>query len=150
MTPERLGLERLDPEDREFLEAFDRCEITAREFGHRAHVRLAYILLTLYAPDAARAEMKSGLERLLAHLGAPASKYHETLTTAWTLAVHHFMQITPHASSFEEFATSAPRLFEQEIMQTHYTIERLMSDDARRDFVEPDVQAIPRHTSTIQ
>lgn len=139
-------MSQLDPADREFLEAFERCEVRPAEFDHRAHVRLAYIYLTLHRPEIALHAMRSGLQRLLEHLGAPASKYHETITSAWLLAVHHFMQTTPAAGSFDEFAARAPRLFEKEIMQTHYTLDLLMSEQARRDFVEPDLQPIPRHS----
>jgi hypothetical protein len=36
-------------------------------------------------------------------------------------------------------------LFQQEIMHTHYTPALLMSEKARRQFFEPDLQPIPRH-----
>ncbi len=69
--------------------------------------------------------MRRGLQRLLAEVGAPASKYHERLTAAWLLAVNHFMQMTGPTHRFEQFAGSAGPLFDQEIMQTHYTRELL-------------------------
>jgi hypothetical protein len=81
----------LSPADRRFLEAFENCELSAAEFHHREHLRLAYLYCSLQPADAALAAMRRGLQRFLAHVGAPASKYHETMTAAWLLAVQHFM-----------------------------------------------------------
>jgi hypothetical protein len=148
MTDSDGGMRRtLYRSDREFLEAFERCELPPATFHHRDHVRLAYIYLTLHEPDAALEMMRSGLHRFLVHAGAPASKYHETITRAWLLAVEHFMRAAGPTDSFEQFAASASPLFAPGAMETHYTPELLSSDTARRRFVEPDLQPIPRHTS---
>ena len=142
------GMRRaLDGSDREFLKAFERCELAPGDFHHRDHVRLAYIYLTLHEPDAALDTMRSGLHRFLVHAGAPPSKYHETITRAWLLAVEHFMRAAGPTDSFEQFAASAQPLFTAGAMETHYTRELLSSDAARQRFVEPDLQPIPRHTS---
>ena len=133
----------LDASDEEFLKAFERCEIAPEDFHHRDHVRLAYIYLTRHDADAALTKMRSSLHRFLAHVGAPPTKYHETITRAWLLAVEHFMRETAPTGSFEQFASAAPRLFVPDAMETHYTPELLWSDDARARFVEPDLQPIP-------
>ena len=138
-------MNRLAFEDHRFLQAFQRCELSAGEFHHREHLRVAYIYLTLHQPEVALDVMRRGLQRFLAHVGAPTSKYHETMTAAWLLAVHHFMQVIGTTSRFDEFAESADVLFDQQIMQTHYTAALMMSDFARGRFVEPDLQPIPRH-----
>jgi hypothetical protein len=143
----RVTTGRLAAADRRFLQAFERCDIAAAAFHHPEHLRLAYIYLSLHPTAAALETMRSGLQRLLAHLGAPASKYHETLTAAWLLAVNHFMQMTGPTGSFDQFAGRAGRLFDQRIMQTHYTRELLFSDAARTGFVEPDLQPIPRYSA---
>ena len=139
----RRSREELDASDRAFLDAFESCEIPAAEFRHCDHLRLAFIYLTLHDLDTALHLMRSGLQRFLAHLGAPASKYHETITRAWMLAVEHFTEEAGPTASFEEFAASSPRLFAPGAMETHYTPERLWSDEARQRFVEPDLQPIP-------
>ena len=92
--------------------------------------------------------MELGLQRLLAHLGAPASKYHQTLTQAWLLAVHHFMHRTGPTRDFDEFVEAGGgRLLDKDIMGTHYSQDLLWSEQARRQFVEPDLQQIPRHSA---
>ena len=133
--------------DRRFLEAFERCELSEREFRHREHVRLAYIYLRVHDAEAALDLLRTGLRRFLAHLGAPASVYHETLTHAWLLAVAHFMHRTGPTADFEQFAQAASRLFDKDVMHAHYTPELLMSDAARSGFVAPDRDPIPRHAA---
>ncbi len=133
----------IDASDREFLHAFERCDIAPENFRHRDHVRLAYVYLTQHDADTTLTEIRSGLQRFLAHAGAPPATYHETITRAWVLAVEHFMHETAPTSSFEQFAAAAPRLFAPGAMETHYTRERLWSDEARTRFVEPDLQRIP-------
>ena len=139
----RRTASKLDASDREFLAAFESCSLRPAEFRHRDHLRLAYIYLTLHELDAALSVMRTGLHRFLAHVGAPPSKYHETVTRAWLLAVEHFMREAAPTASFEEFAAAAPRLFAHDAMETHYTPELLWSDIARQRFVEPDLQPIP-------
>jgi hypothetical protein len=133
----------LDPSDRQFLDAFESCALSAAEFRHRDHVRLAYIYLTLNDADAALAAMRSGLQRFLAHVGAPASKYHETVTRAWLLAVEHFIREAGATASFQQFSAAAPRLFADGAMETHYTRELLWSEAARQQFIPPDLEPIP-------
>ena len=150
MNPEsmRRTAGELDQSDRQFLAAFESCALTPAEFRHRDHVRLAYIYLTLNDADTALQRMRSGLQRFLAHLGAPASKYHETVTRAWLLAVEHFMREAGETKTFEQFAAASPRLFADGAMETHYTRELLWSEAARQQFVPPDLQPIPPPAST--
>ena len=139
----RRTADELDPADRQFLDAFERCALSPEEFRHRDHVRLAYIYLSLTDADAALTTMRAGLHRFLAHVGAPPSKYHETVTGAWLLAVEHFMREAGPTKSFEDFAAASPRLFAVGAMETHYTRELLWSEAARQQFIPPDLQPIP-------
>ena len=74
----------------------------------------------------------------------PSSKYHETMTQAWVLAVRHFMDSTLGTSSALEFIDANPKLLDTEIMMTHYSKDVLFSDMARGSFVEPNLVPIPR------
>ncbi len=68
------------------------------------------------------------------------------MTQAWVLAVDYFMQKAAPArfDSFDAFIAADPRLLDPAIMLTHYSTERLFSDEARAGFVEPDPEEIPR------
>jgi hypothetical protein len=77
--------------------------------------------------------------------GIDPGKYHETLTRSWILAVRHFMDRAPAAASADAFIAANPMLLDSKIMLTHYSASVLFSPDARARFVEPDLEAIPRH-----
>ena len=137
----------MSEDDRRFLAAFEACAFAPGDFNHREHVRLAYACLCEEGgADAAHARVRAGLHAFIRHNGVPESKYHETMTQAWVLAVDYFMRKAAPASfdSFDDFIAADSRLLEPSIMLTHYSKERLFSDEARGAFVEPDVQKIPR------
>lgn len=135
----------LAAEDEAFLRAFEGCDIPPGQFDHPAHVRLAYSYLCGSNIDDAVARMKSALLAFLAHVGVSESKYHETITRAWVMAVAHFMAEGPPCDSAAAFIAAHPRLLDSRIMLTHYTAEVLFSPEARRGFIDPDIQSIPEH-----
>jgi hypothetical protein len=134
---------RESPADRAFIRAFEAGAVDPAAFDHRAHVRLAYGYLAVHGTERAVDAMRDGLRRFLAHHDLPASKYHETLTRAWVMAVRHFMERSPGSSSADAFIDANPELLDPAIMLTHYSAGRLFSDEARARYVEPDIQAIP-------
>jgi hypothetical protein len=136
---------RLSADDIEFRTLFESGEFPPGEFDHRAHLRLAYIYLAEYDTDAAYRSMRSALRSFLAHLGIDASKYHDTLTRAWVMAVRHFMEKTPAADSADAFIYQNPQMLDSKIMLSHYSAELLFSDEARARFMEPDLESIPEY-----
>lgn len=133
----------LTPDDLAFQSRFESGDLPPSAFDHRAHVRLAWIYLSQHDPDAAHRRMRSVLLAFLARNGIGAGKYHETLTRGWILAVRHFMDRTVEARSAEAFLEANPRLLDRDILLSHYSAERLLSDEARAAFVEPDLAPIP-------
>lgn len=135
----------MSDDDRRFRADFEACAIPPAVFDHRAHVRLAYTYLAEVDDEAALARMRAALLAFLRHNGVDPSKYHETMTRAWILAVRHFMEKSPACASADAFIASNPTLLDTKIMLTHYSAEVLFSDEARSRFVEPDLGEIPRH-----
>ncbi len=135
----------LSQDDLNFRAAFEAGAHAPADFSHRAHVRLAYVYLADCDVDLALERMRAALVTFLSHHNIPASKYHETLTRSWLLAVNHFMHRTPEASSADDFIARNAILLDSKIMLTHYSAGRLFSDEARADFIEPDLDPIPRH-----
>src|SRR5262245_61798454 len=136
---------KLSAGDERFRTEFEACTFPPAEFGHRAHVRLAYIYLAEHDTDTAHQLMRGALLGFLQHHGIDISKYHETITRAWILAVRHFMQTSPDCESSDDFIEKNPLLLDSKIMMTHYSAEVLFSDEARAKFVEPNLSPIPRH-----
>ena len=130
-------------EDRAFRSAFEACTIAPSQFNHEAHVRLAFIYLTEGDVDSAVQKMRDALLNFLQHNGVPLSKFHETLTRAWVLAVQHFMNRSTSTSA-ADFIAKNQQLLDSKIMLTHYSASVLFSTDARASFVEPNLDPIPR------
>lgn len=133
----------LSASDRSFRERFEACTIPPAEFDHRAHVRLAYVHLAEQNVDTAHERVREGLRKFLVHNRIDVSKYHETITRAWIMAVRLFMDRTDDTDSADGFIDRNPQILDARIMLTHYSAEVLFSDEARSRFVEPDLDPIP-------
>jgi hypothetical protein len=136
---------RASVDDRQFRIRFEKCEVRPADFDHRAHVSLAWTLLTDHDVDTACQLMRDGLQTFLRRNGIEPSKYHETMTRAWIMAVRHFMERTAESDSAASFIEQNPQLLDSKIMLTHYSVELLFSDEARARFVQPDRVPIPGH-----
>ena len=132
-------------EDRDFRRQLESLQWPPSEFNHRLHVRLAYIYLCDKTQEDAFHAMRDWTFRYLSHHEIDPAKYNETLTRAWMLAVRHFMARTPFSTSADDFIEKNPTILDSGIMMTHYSKCLLYSDKARRAFVEPDLDPIPRY-----
>jgi hypothetical protein len=135
----------LSQDDRRFQDSVEACTISLGEFTHRAHLRLAYVYLAQHDVDAALQMMRHAITRLLRHYQIDASKYHETLTRAWLMAVRHFMDRAGSTDCADDFLSKSVLLLDSTAMLTHYSKEALFSAAARVGFVEPDLVPIPQH-----
>ena len=129
--------------DKTFLADFEAGHVPPADFDHRAHVRLAYVLLCDLPLAKADARMTAALKRFLERNNVPPEKFHVTLTHAWLKAVQYFMTRSPSTESFDAFLECDDRLLDSKIMMTHYSKGHLFSETARLEFVEPDLSAIP-------
>ncbi len=132
-------------DDIRFRDDFESGRVTAADFHHREHLRLAFVSLCESSLSDAHDRMRSAIKMFLAENGVPGNKYHETLTKSWLKAVKHFSIRAGNVRSFEQFLRADDRLLNVEIMLTHYSRARLFSELARKQFVEPDLQAIPEY-----
>jgi limonene-1,2-epoxide hydrolase len=139
---------QLSDEDVALRAAFESGALPPADFTHRAHVALAYVYLAPGDVEGAIEDMRRGLAAYLRHHGIDPAKYHETLTRAWVLAVWHFMSRSGPLGSSADLIARNPVLLDSRIMLTHYSAARLFSDEARSNFVEPDLDPIPRHAGT--
>jgi hypothetical protein len=135
----------ISEDDTLFQRTFEALEVAPSAFDHAAHVRLAYVYLCQYPAAEAAERMKSSLLAFVDHVGVGRSKFHETITQAWILAVRHFMELSPDSASAAEFLAANPRLLDARIMLRHYSAELLFSHEARAAYVPPDIAPIPEH-----
>lgn len=106
---------------------------------------MAYVYLADHDDESATTLLRKSLLNFLERHGIAPSKYHETMTRAWLLAVRHFMESSGSTSSADQFIEENRVLLDSRIMMRHYSADLLFSERARAEFVEPDVEAIPRY-----
>ncbi len=133
----------ISKDDREFLSQVESCQLPVEAFGHRAHLRLAYIYLVDHDVDTAYELTRDAILRILNHNQVDPTKFNVTMTRAWILAVRHFMESAPEADSADVFIDSKPVMLDSKIMMSHYSEEQFFSERARKEFLQPDISPIP-------
>jgi len=127
--------------DAAFLEAFDAGRPEGGVFGHREHLRLAWILIDRHGIDAAAPEIERRLQHLAEAHGMP-EKYNRTMTLFWVRLVGHVAERSP-ADSSVEFLEAEAWLLDPGLARRHYSAELLSSRRARAAWVDPDLIAMP-------
>ena len=127
--------------DEEFLAAFEAC--TLKDFHHRDHIKVTYLYLRRHPLEEAIVKVRAGLQALASAWGAPVDDldkgYHETMTQAWVRLVHLALNDLSVAESADAFCDEQPQLMEKTRLELFYSRERLMTWQAKREFVEPDL-----------
>ena len=73
-------------------------------------------------------------------------RYHETMTRFWLRVVG--MGIARHPTlPFDALLVAEPHLLDKDLPYRHWSRERMGSDDARREWVEPDLRLMPTTAS---
>jgi hypothetical protein len=110
------------------VDRFERCDYGLAEFGHREHLKVSWTYLQLYGYDAALARMREGLLRFSAH--HKKMGYNETITVFWMRCLYEHCEEDP-VNVFE----NSPK----EVLFRHFSRERVMSEEAKTHWIEPDL-----------
>jgi hypothetical protein len=133
------GITRMD--DEQFLAAFEAR--TLEEFHHRDHIKVAYLYLRRHSLEEAITKVRAGLQALAVAWGAPVDDlekgYHETMTQAWVRLVQLALSDGGPTESADAFCEQQPKLMQKTHLQFYYSRERLITWEAKREFVEPDL-----------
>ena len=90
-------------------------------------------------------KVRAGLQALAVAWGAPVDDlekgYHETMTQAWVRLVHLTLSDCGVSESADAFCDQQPQLMQKTRLELFYSRERLMTWEAKREFIEPDVGA---------
>jgi hypothetical protein len=127
--------------DAAFIQALEACSIPNHQFGHRDHIRAAWVYLQRYPLPAATRMMDQAIRRFARYHGH-AEKYHNTLTVLWTRLVAVHAAAHPE-TVFERFIARNQELLDKWLVLRFYTRERLFSPRAREAWLDPDVRALP-------
>jgi hypothetical protein len=126
-------------DDKEFELQFATCKLNPELFTHEAHLRLAWIHIKNYGPEAAIENICNQLISYTKHVGA-ADKYNVTVTIAAIRAVNHFINKSG-SNSFLDFVNEFPRLkFNfKKIIAAHYKTDIFKSGEAKQNYIEPEL-----------
>lgn len=128
------------------IEAFENCTLPRSEWTHQAHLIVALWYLTHYSQLEATNYIRNGIQQYNLAQGIKITKdsgYHETMTLFWIQIVHRYLSVAIAKGSFVDIANGLlhscgnPRL-----PLEYYSRELLMSWDARRSWVEPNLKPI--------
>ncbi len=123
--------------DEAFARAFEEGAITPAQFDHVAHVRVAWVYLQASASlDEAVSRMREAIRRFAAAAGVP-QKYHETITILWMRLLAE-VRDAGASGELSGVLRAHPALADKDLPLEYYSRERLFSDEARAEWVEPD------------
>jgi hypothetical protein len=136
-------LRRSNMTDDEFVAAFMACRLAPEDFDHRAHLRIAWLLLRRHSLELAIEEICTGIARIALHFGA-AEKFNRTLSEALVRLIARGEARAPNAT-FEEFLAANVALVQnvRGVLAEYYSPALLHSADAKQRFAVPDLRALP-------
>lgn len=135
-----------DGDDDRLLQSFEDCTLPFCEWTHRAHLRVAWQFLTRLPFDTALNRIRNGIRAYNAAHKVPEALdrgYHETTTVAFMRLIHARLNDGASATSFDAFCAAHPDVLDKRVLLQFYSRERIMSAEAKRTFVEPDLSPLP-------
>ena len=130
-----------DAEIEALVARFAACELPPDDVSHRVHVAMsAWCFLKLPESQAA-ARIYDGLQRYVKwhHINI----YNETITWFWIKLIGKaVVSLDGTRPAFAVVNEVMARLGDSRMIFTYYTRERLQTDEARRQWVEPDLQPL--------
>ena len=115
---------------------FEAGELSAPEFHHHDHVRVAFAMLGKYEFIEATAKYAAGIRRMALDVGLP-EKYNATITFAFMSLIAERMAAAEFADA-DAFIVANPDLMRPDVLSRWYSDLRLHGSAARAGFVLPD------------
>jgi hypothetical protein len=133
---------RTDAEIDDLVRAFEDCSLSGAGWTHREHLTVALWYLRQHTCDEATNRIRVGIRRFNQSHGN-ATGYHETITLAWVAVIVRFL--AEHDCD-QPVSTLVRELLgqcgEKSYLLRFYSEDVLMSDEARRGWVPPDLRPI--------
>ncbi len=136
--------------------AFGECRLPKAEWTHEAHLRVGLWHLLRDPPGAALDRLRDGIRRYTLATGGAntdTSGYHETITRFYVCAIGRFLAAADRTRTVDDLADDLVRACGDKVLPLrHWPRERLMSPEARREWVEPDLLPLaePRSVESPQ
>ena len=123
------------------VDGFESCRTAKDSFKHQDHLVVAAFYLQQLSLADAIWRMRTNLLRFLDHHQVDRQKYNETITVFWFELVADLLNKLPPDSTLVAKCTAVVEsLDDSGLVFEYYSRERLFSDDARKNFIEPDLK----------
>lgn len=132
---------RDEAEIREVVRKFESCEYELAEFTHLRHVTVACWYLCTNSQAQALERMRQSLQRFISHHGKQG--YHETITRFWMELLGSYLgKLGQGATILMKINRALECYGSKDVLFSYYTCECVMSEVARREWVDPDLRVI--------
>lgn len=126
----------------DLISAFDQARIPRPFWTHREHLAVA----TLYVlRERSLDEIRTGIQRLNEANGVPQTPiggYHETITVVWMKLISDWIALNPSDSQLTMVNGVLNAFSDRDFLFAYYSLERLMSSEARFGWIEPDLKEL--------
>src|SRR5215469_3169213 len=123
---------------RDVIQKFEHCEYAPAEFTHARHLTVGCWYLCTLPADQALNRMRERLQSFSAHHGKQG--YHETITRFWIELLDGTLRQQREDVPVLGRVNAVVALYPKEVLFDYYTRERVMSDQAKREWIEPDLR----------
>lgn len=128
------------------IHAFEEGSLPRDKWTHEAHLTVGFWYLFDDSEQAAIEAMRNSIKRYNLNQGIETTKdsgYHETLTVFWMLMIRRYLASVANNRSMVTLANGLIQKYADRTLPfRYYTRDRLMSWEARNNWVEPDLRAI--------
>jgi len=138
----------ISEEQSQYLVDFETIALDPTTFDHRAHVYVTWLYLKRWQAgdielDDVLAKVGAGLLAFASNYGLD-TKYSQTITEAFVILITDAFILQPEMD-FDHFMGHWPGFQGNFIvlLKRYYSQELLFSERARREFVQPDLNALP-------
>lgn len=132
-------------DDSELMTRFRDSSISREDWTHLAHIRVAWLHLRQFTLQESMTRLRAGIKALNQAIGVengPESGYHETMTWAWLHVVRANIRNGVPLRDSLDFCEQNPHL-RRTLLRLFYTRDLIMSAEARRSIVQPDIGPLP-------
>jgi hypothetical protein len=146
----REGAEMDRYEDDDEIECIARgfadCTLPCAEWTHRAHLTVGLWYAREYEPDEALDRVRAGIRRYNTACGTENSAthgYHETITRFYMGLISTYLTFVADRSDWVAVTNRfIERFGDRQLPLRYYTRERLMSSEARLNWLPPDIRSL--------
>jgi hypothetical protein len=125
------------------VRGFEMCTTPAADFSHASHLTVTVWYLSRGSFATVLDQFRDGLFRFIDRHHIDKNKYNETITHFWIRAVADYLkEVGPEHSLLDQVNTVVERFSNSRLVFEYYSKELVNSDQAKREWVEPDLKRL--------